>query len=214
MAAATDYNPPPKRRKSRVPWRSLLVLLLIAVGVGVYKGMTPEETASPQVATPVVATAPGITPVTIPAATTNVPFAVQTEAFSFTLPATPTIEPMDEVVLGQNMVGTGWTVDAGDVYLSVVAINVGSAVNETEVQGAFNSSTAGVIQRSNGTVVSDTWSTTNGLYERTTISTFNGGYIFQRGHANGYWMIIVLGVGPTADPPSWFTDADASFSFV
>ena len=143
----------------------------------------------------------------------HTPFAVSTDAFAFDLPQTPKVEPLAIPLGGATITGTGWVIDS-DINLTVTALDFGAPLDEAAVQGGFDNSTAGVIERSNGTLVSDDWSTVDGVYERITVSTYDGGYIFQHGFAKGNWFVTFLASGSDADPPQWFTDVVASFSFV
>lgn len=181
-------------------------MLLVAGGVAYTVLGSSDEEAAPQLT---LAPAP-----TSPTGASSTEFAVVNDVFRFVLPATPKIENIDQEVLGISVTGTGFTVQEGDAFVSVVTMNLGSDLDEFSVQGGFDATTIGAIRRSNGTLVSDTWATTNGVYERMTVSSLEGGYLYQWGYAKGGWLIAIMGVGETLEPPSWYLAVTASFSFV
>ncbi len=184
-AVLNGFNPPTKSpRKRHFPWVPLLmVILLVGAAGAAYKYVLIA--AKPQ------------------------PFLVQTEAFRFTFPDTPTIEPLQAGAV----TGTQWIAESG--RLSAVAWNFGAPLDDAQQQLMFDRAIAGGANAITGTVTSDTWSTTNGVYRRDTIIAIPEGMIHMISFGKGAWMVL-FGWGPTSgsDTPRGLTDVVATFSFV
>ena len=140
-------------------------------------------------------------------------FAVQTEAFSFVLPATPTIEPLGSVVAGIQTTGTQWTVESGTFQLVVLAMSFGVALDAATQQVAFNEAITAEATQASGTIVSDTWIVTDGVYQRDTIVAAPEGIIHMKSYGKGAWAVFFFGPSSGSERPPGFTDLFTSFSF-
>jgi hypothetical protein len=141
--------------------------------------------------------------------------AVQTEAFSFVLPDTPTIEPLGNIVVGIQTTGTQWTVASGSSQLTVLAMSFGVVLDAATQQAAFDETITGRALLASGTIVSDTWLLTEvGVYERDTIVAVPEGIIHMKSYGKGAWAVFVLGPSGGSERPPGFTELIVSFSFV
>ncbi len=140
--------------------------------------------------------------------------AVQTEAFSFVLPETATVEPLANVVAGIQTTGTQWTVESGNFHLLVLAMNFGYVLDEATQQAAFDGAITGEATKASGSIVSDTWIVTDGVYQRDTIVAAPAGIIHVKSYGKGAWAVFIFGPSTGTDRPPGFTELITSFSFV
>ena len=139
---------------------------------------------------------------------------VQTEAFSFVLPATATVEPLANVVVGVQTTGTHWTVGSGDFHLQVMAINFGTVLDDATQQAAFDETINGIATQTIGTILSDTWILDGGVYQRDTIMAVPGGMIHMKSYGKGTWAVFMFGPSSGSERPPGFTELITSFLFV
>lgn len=187
------FNPPtPSRRRRRFPVvPAVVVLLLVGAAGATYKYVgTSSDSGDSR---------PGVS--------------VQNEAFSFVLPDTPTIEPLANVVVGIQTTGTQWTVASGSSQLTVLAINFGVALDDATQQAAFDEAITGRALQATGSIVSDSWILTDGVYQRDTIVAAPEGIIHMKSYGKGAWAVFFIAPSSESERPPAFTDLILSFSF-
>ena len=67
---------------------------------------------------------------------------------------------------------------------------------------------------SGGTVTSDTWVVTNGVYVRDTIIALPDGMLYMKGYGKGAWAVFLMGATGGSKPPPGFASLVGSFSFA
>ena len=198
-AVVHGFNPPTKtpHRRRRIPVVPIvMVLLLLGAGAAAYNkfvgksGDSSQADGSPQ----------GVT--------------VQTEVFTFVLPKTPTEEPLSNVVAGIQITGTQWTVASGNFNLLALAMNFGNVLDEATQQAAFDAVLTDRAIQASGSIVSDTWILTDGVYQRDTIVVVPGGMIHMKSFGKGAWAVFFSGPSSGSERPPGFTDLITSFSFA
>lgn len=189
----------------------MALVVLMAIGLVLQRVQSAaEKDAQTQVPTPTV---PAFnTPVVTAPAT--VPFTVQTEAFSFVLPATPIIEPLTEFRGDVSVTGTQWTLESDDTPVSALALNLGVVLDEAARQAMVDSMVNNIAGNLSGTITSDTWSTVDGVYQRDCVVTAPDGRMVLRFLGKGTWIVLLFGGSPGAEEPIGLADLFASFSFV
>jgi hypothetical protein len=175
-----------------------LIVMLAGVGYGLFVSRS-ESRRDPL-------TQAGFTPVS--------GFSVETPAFRFVMPQTPTVETVSVSSLGVPVTGTAWTIKTDDMLLQVLAIDSGTPLDEVAAQARFESVIQGVAQRSNGEVVSDEPVERADAIERHVEIDLARGRIFTRNYAHGTWAVMIM-VGTVDEvAPNIYTDLFASFEFL
>ena len=136
-------------------------------------------------------------------------FAIETSAFRFTMPTTPTEEAMTNDDFGFTIVSSAWTVHTDDLVLQVVAMDFGIPLDEDMAQASFDGSMGGIARRANATIVSDEPFTQGDMWGRRTVFELDGARLFVESYAKGTWIVSIEG-GETATASRTWRDATAT----
>jgi hypothetical protein len=141
-------------------------------------------------------------------------FKVETPAFRFEMPDTPTIEPVSASSLGVELTGKAWTIKNGDMTLQVIAIDYGKPQDDSIAQAGFSAVVQGMARRAGGEVVNDEpLQSADGPGRRSEIE-FDSGRIFIENYARDSW-VVSISVGTTGEsPPTAYSDLVSSFEFL
>jgi hypothetical protein len=183
-------TPSPAPRKRRFPILPLLAVLVVVGGAVVAGKYVLDSTEDRRVVE------------------------IQTEAFRFTLPDTPVIQPVNQVVDGYEIPGMQWSVGSVSQELIVIAMDFGMDLDEVMRQATFDGAISGGAIAAAGTVTSDTWTVTNGVYVRDTIVALPSGMMYIKSFGKGPWAVFLMAGTAGSTQPEAFDALVASFSFV
>lgn len=126
----------------------------------------------------------------------GLPGFVETEDFSFVLPATPTEGHTDGAFAGVATTTSSWTVDTGVVSLQVSATNHARTLHADLAQIAISTSIDLWMRDRGGVLQSEQeFETDAGTARRTEIDLGGGRVALNEQYANGPWIVSIWAVG-------------------